>query len=150
MKVKMVLAMPGLTTKVFLLNALLLLSILVDPVVATGRLFSPRNDTEHLHNAQSAFTFTGNDATLVAETCSGSTASAALPAVECAAWIAIYDTTGGGQWSTAGCERLNPCGCSGKISSGVTCRGKKITQLDTLEVLGWRARCPRILGISRG
>ena len=56
------------------------------------------------------------------DTCTG-TASAALPAAECAAWIALFDATQGTQWFGCSANRLDPCAC------GTTCAHRHITGL---------------------
>ena len=62
------------------------------------------------------------------DACTGSSVN--LAAVECAAWVALYDVTGGAtggatQWAWCGANRLDPCGCSylaaNKVTRGVTC-----------------------------
>ena len=53
--------------------------------------------------------------------------SAGLPAGECAAWIDLFDATGGTKWAHCGGSRLDPCGCRyensgpGPVIRGVNC-----------------------------
>jgi hypothetical protein len=58
--------------------------------------------------------------------CVGS--SAGLTAVDCAAWISLYDSTGGPHWTNFTSHRLDPCGCTPILAGdvGVTCSGAHI------------------------
>ena len=46
--------------------------------------------------------------------CTGSSSS--LDADECAAWIALYDATGGATWRTCARNRVTPCACLDGVS----------------------------------
>jgi hypothetical protein len=55
--------------------------------------------------------------------CAGSSAN--LAAVECTAWVSLYDGTGGAtHWTNCSTYRLDPCGCRysrGEWDYGVNC-----------------------------
>jgi hypothetical protein len=59
--------------------------------------------------------------------CTG--ASAGLAPDQCAAWGQFWDGAGGPNWVRAGqgCTKIDPCGCSNSITSGVRCSGSSIT-----------------------
>ena len=68
------------------------------------------------------------------DVCTGS--SSKLAAAECAAWVSLYNGTGGAtSWTHCGANRLDPCGCSyttaDKVTRGVTCSadGQHILEL---------------------
>ena len=60
-----------------------------------------------------------NDATCVAPSCVTTVcvgASAGLAPADCAAWVDIYDATKGSQWAGCSGNRLDPCGCTRKVT----------------------------------
>ena len=54
--------------------------------------------------------------------------SAALPAAECEAWVALFDATNGTQWSSCNSTRLDPCACDDGRSA-VMCANDHVTEL---------------------
>jgi hypothetical protein len=63
----------------------------------------------------------------LATACVGS--SADLNAADCAAWIDLFDGTGGLKWATCTTNRLDPCRTTTTCYSRVTCAGGHITSL---------------------
>ena len=43
-------------------------------------------------------------------------ASQSLVSADCAAWVDIYDATKGSQWADCSSNRLDPCGCTAKVT----------------------------------
>jgi hypothetical protein len=43
--------------------------------------------------------------------CTGGAMSANLPVEECDAWLALFDATGGTEWTHCSASRTDPCGC---------------------------------------
>ena len=79
------------------------------------------------------------------DACTGS--SAVLPPAECAAWIDLYDATGGARWGHCSGARLDPCGCSGLVAS-VACAGGHIAviNLPYCQLAGSPQSLPATLG----
>ena len=60
------------------------------------------------------------------DACSG--ASAGLNATDCAAWVDLFDATGGPKWANCASLRLDPCGCA--VYDSVRCARGRITYLN--------------------
>ena len=62
-------------------------------------------------------------------TCTGKSAN--LGPSECAAWVSIFDSTGGARWTHCQDSRLDPCGCRWYTAAieGIKCNGTSITSM---------------------
>jgi hypothetical protein len=58
--------------------------------------------------------------------CSGS--SAGLSRADCTAWLDLFDSTGGKNWTHCSSQRTDPCSCE-ELGHAVKCTGDRITSI---------------------